>query len=314
MKKSIVLCALATLLAACSLTPVASRVPGYLTTPKGQLLTDADGRCWRTAEWRPALAIPECDPEVVRAREEAAVAEAEKEKEKEKAKDDKKTDETAPEAVAEAGVDADADAEAAPALVAAPATSAPLAALGVSGALGEGRPAPAPRFRDEVVFEPLVLNSDASFFFGDDHLTPEGRSAVIEIAGLLKARRVQDLRITVVGHTDRIGSDSANLALSRRRAAAVKTALVAEGIPAASIETAGLGAAKPVTDREQCPDRLVKCELIACLRPDRRVEIRTRGRLPSGTRQVPVEGRLEWPRPLPRAAAQPRAPAVCRAS
>lgn len=34
------------------------------------------------------------------------------------------------------------------------------------------------------------------------------------------------------------------------------------------------------------------------LRPDRRVEINARGRLQSGTRQVPVEGRLQLPRPL----------------
>jgi OOP family OmpA-OmpF porin len=296
---------LALLLPACSLTPVASGVPGYLTTLRGELLTNADGRCWRTADWRPALAVPECDPEVVRAREEEKVAAEEEAKKKTEEEMVKKKDagEEEAEAEAEAGV-AVAGAAGAAAAVGADAVATFASAPEAGGA--------ALRFRDEVVFEPLVLNSDASFFFGADQLTPEGRNAVIEMAGIIKARRAEDLRIAVVGHTDRIGTDSANLALSRRRAVAVKTALVTAGIPATAIETAGMGAMKPLTVRENCPDQLVKCELIACLKPDRRVEIRTRGRMQNGTRQVPVQGRIEWPQAP--AAAMPATAAMCSAS
>lgn len=367
MKPRMSILVLALLLAACSLTPVASRVPGYLTTPKGRLLQDAEGHCWRTAEWRPTLAIPECDPEVVLAREEALAAvekpDEEKEEDKEKGEDVATEGAATEEAVADGALaeaapgeealaddaagdaalaqgmarDAAAAADDGGAIVAgvAPAdavATAPAAATGSAAIPGAGapgaaraaavaalaeslgtRPAPAPRFRDEVIFEPVTLNSDASFYFGDDHLTEEGRAAVMEIAGILKARRATDLRITVTGHTDRVGAAAANLALSRRRAQAVKAALVEAGLPAAAIETAGLGAARPVTVREQCPDRLVKCELITCLKPDRRVEIQARGRLPSGTRQVPVQGQRAGPRPLPRTAVAPAAPAICSA-
>ena len=63
------------MLAGCTVRPVDSRIPGYLTTPGGALLYNDAGQCWRTAAWRPSLAIPECDPEVVRRQRELAQAE-----------------------------------------------------------------------------------------------------------------------------------------------------------------------------------------------------------------------------------------------
>lgn len=313
---------LSALLGACSLPPVASRIPGYLTTPRGTLLRDADGHCWRTADWRPRLAISECDPDVVQEQQQEVAVEQEKDAGKEK--------ETEKDAVADVAENdatnadekaANADAPSAPAAADSAATAiadkkaqaAAVAAAALADSMGTPAPAVATirkqRFRDEVVFEPVVLNSDATFYFGDDHLTAEGKNAVTEIAAILLARHASDLRITVTGHTDRVGTASANLSLSRRRAQAVKTALVAAGLPTVSIDVVGLGATRPVTAHDQCPDRLVKCELIACLKPDRRVEIQARGRLPSGTRQVPVEG---WHQPAPRASL-PDEPLVCRA-
>ncbi|MCK0154216.1 OmpA family protein [Alcanivorax sp. S6407] len=35
--------------------------PGYRTDGDGNLLKTADGRCWRTPDWSPAMAVPECD-------------------------------------------------------------------------------------------------------------------------------------------------------------------------------------------------------------------------------------------------------------
>ena len=73
----------------------------------------------------------------------------------------------------------------------------------------------------------------------------------------------------VIGHTDRIGSDQSNLALSQRRADTVRAFLVREGVPAAAISATGMGELKPV---KQCEDSM-ESELVACLQPNRRVEI-----------------------------------------
>jgi peptidoglycan-associated lipoprotein len=51
-------------------------------------------------------------------------------------------------------------------------------------------------------------------------------------------------RVTVIGKTDRIGAPPANMALSQRRAEAVRDALIAAGVPAASIDTSWTGEAK----------------------------------------------------------------------
>ena len=56
--------------------------------------------------------------------------------------------------------------------------------------------------------------------------------------------------VTLTGHTDTVGSPDVNMALSQRRAEAVRNALVREGVPAAAITTAAQGEAEPA-----CPDR-----------------------------------------------------------
>ena len=52
-------------------------------------------------------------------------------------------------------------------------------------------------------------------------------------------------KLTVTGHTDDVGGDASNLALSQRRSASVRAALVSRGITADRIETGGSGASSP---------------------------------------------------------------------
>ena len=51
-------------------------------------------------------------------------------------------------------------------------------------------------------------------------------------------------RVTVIGRTDRVGAPPANVALSHRRANAVRDALIAAGVPAADIDTSWTGEGK----------------------------------------------------------------------
>jgi outer membrane protein OmpA-like peptidoglycan-associated protein len=54
--------------------------------------------------------------------------------------------------------------------------------------------------------------------------------------------------IRIEGHTDTIGRTAFNRSLSEARAAAVRDALIARGIPAERLQAQGFGAARPVAD------------------------------------------------------------------
>ena len=75
-----------------------------------------------------------------------------------------------------------------------------------------------------------------------------------------------------VGHTDRFGSAAYNQRLSEQRVEAVKTYLVGQGIESNRIRTEGKGETQPVTKPGEC-DGSESAKVIACLQPDRRVEV-----------------------------------------
>lgn len=51
--------------------------PGYLTDSSGKIWKNSYGECWKSGMWTPAMAIPECDPSLVKKEEPAKVVEAE---------------------------------------------------------------------------------------------------------------------------------------------------------------------------------------------------------------------------------------------
>lgn len=129
-------------------------------------------------------------------------------------------------------------------------------------------PAPAP-----LPPRSLTLSADSQFDFDRAIVKPEGQQALDKFAGDLKGSRYE--RITVKGHTDRLGSEAYNADLSLRRADAVKSYLVESAdIPAGKIETLGLGESAPLTLPGDCPaGDGASAKLIACLQADRRVEV-----------------------------------------
>ncbi|MFT4247098.1 MAG: OmpA family protein [Pseudomonas sp.] len=115
---------------------------------------------------------------------------------------------------------------------------------------------------------PLRLQADALFDFDSARLKPAGQERLRQLvrdAGDLQALR----EVVVVGYTDRIGSEDYNLALSRRRAQAVRAFLIEQGLPAGSVRAEGRGKADPISD---CPSGR-SAAVIECLELDRRVEI-----------------------------------------
>ena len=115
----------------------------------------------------------------------------------------------------------------------------------------------------------VSLDADTLFDFNKATLRPAGKSKLDEIVA--KSKDLVLEVVIVVGHADRIGSAAYNQKLSEKRAAAVKAYVVSKGIPANRVYAEGKGSSDPVTKGE-CKGAKSK-KVIACLQPDRRVDI-----------------------------------------
>ena len=187
---------------------------GYVIDQRGVVAKSGTGLCWRTGYWTPAMAIAECDPDLVKK-----------------------------------------DAPAAAPKAAAPAAEAPAAA-----------PKPAA--------QKVTLAADALFDFNKATLSAEGTEKLTKLVNDLQGMKLEV--IIAVGHADRLGSDAYNQKLSEKRAAAVKTFLVGKGIEPNRVYTEGKGEKQPVTKADQCKGGK-SAKVIACLQPDRRVDIEVIG-------------------------------------
>lgn len=123
------------------------------------------------------------------------------------------------------------------------------------------------------VIENITLAADALFDYNKATLRAEGIATLDDLVA--KAASIKLEVILVVGHTDRIGSDKYNLALSEKRAASVKAYLLSKGIAADRVYTEGRGEKYPVTT--SCVGNKKSEKLIACLQPDRRVAVEVIG-------------------------------------
>jgi OOP family OmpA-OmpF porin len=120
----------------------------------------------------------------------------------------------------------------------------------------------------------IVLKSDETFAFNKATLSPAARST-LDRDVVAKVKQIPNIKfINVNGHTDRLGAAQYNQKLSEKRAEAVKAYLVSKGVDASKIETYGFGKTQPV---KACPDQKNRKALIACLAPNRRVEVEVQG-------------------------------------
>jgi outer membrane protein OmpA-like peptidoglycan-associated protein len=93
----------------------------------------------------------------------------------------------------------------------------------------------------------LVMNLGSDhlkFEFDKADLRPEDRELLSRIAGIILTSH--DYTISVNGHTDDVGSDAYNQALSERRAQAVRDYLVKAGLPAQILSVQGHGKSLPL--------------------------------------------------------------------
>ena len=92
---------------------------------------------------------------------------------------------------------------------------------------------------------PVAAPSFMVFFDWDrSNLSAQALNTIKQAASAYKTKG--NARITATGHTDRSGPENYNMALSLRRANAVKDALVREGVPATAIAVIGRGESQPL--------------------------------------------------------------------
>jgi outer membrane protein OmpA-like peptidoglycan-associated protein len=88
-----------------------------------------------------------------------------------------------------------------------------------------------------------------NFATGSAAIPAEAAKGLDEVAAMMKA--YPSARIRVMGHTDSVGSQAVNQALSDSRAKAIKEALVTRGVAEDRIEAAGEGARRPVPGTQE---------------------------------------------------------------
>ncbi|EFH24083.1 OmpA family protein [Neisseria polysaccharea] len=145
----------------------------------------------------------------------------------------------------------------------------------------------APQYVDETV----SLSAKTLFGFDKDVLRAEAQDNLKVLAQRLGQTNVQSVRVE--GHTDFMGSEKYNQTLSERRANVVANYLVSNGVPASKTSAVGLGESQAQMT-QVCEAEVAKLgakaskakkreALIACIEPDRRVDVKIRSIV---TRQV----------------------------
>ena len=91
-------------------------------------------------------------------------------------------------------------------------------------------------------FVALYIN----FETGKADIKPESQKIIDQIVQMLKD--YPDLKISVEGHTDNVGTPQSNQILSENRAKAVMNAIIAKGIDKSRLSSKGWGQTKPIAD------------------------------------------------------------------
>jgi len=120
----------------------------------------------------------------------------------------------------------------------------------------------------------LSFATEVLFDFEQTELDADGRKVLDDLASKLLAADIE--KVTGTAHSDRIGAAAFNDRLSARRAEAIRVYLVGKGVPEKLLRFDAKGAREPMTVG-RCdgmgPETKQNVKLVACLQPDRRVDI-----------------------------------------
>ncbi len=131
--------------------------------------------------------------------------------------------------------------------------------------------------KSKIKEEQINLAADALFQFDkytEKDLLDKGRAQLDDLAHKLANHYIEIESLTLVGHTDRLGSVPYNNRLGLNRAKTIRTYLQSRGVNV-NILAKTAGESQPVTDG--CRGVRPQVKLRACLQPDRRVVVKVLG-------------------------------------
>lgn len=218
---------------------------GYLSVASGGVLkATGAGVCVRSGQWTPALATPECDPDIAKPAPAPAKPAA------------------APAKPASAPAPAPAPQKAA----AAPAKPAPAAK----------KPEPL-NIEEKIELQGMAFNK-ADMTDDNKKELDEFFAMLKKPAKEPVARQEVALgAVIVTGHSDRIGAMKLNMKLSEQRAITVRDYITSKGIDQKLIFWEGKGPKQPIPVTKFCDNKMNRKQLIECLAPNRRVTVEVVG-------------------------------------
>lgn len=120
------------------------------------------------------------------------------------------------------------------------------------------------KLSEEEIKKTILINN---IYFERTKATvlPESYPALKKLSNVLLSR--PKLYISIIGHTDNVGDPDALKKLSEDRAAAIKTILIAEGVPECRVTTYGFGGSKPLapndTEENKSKNRRVEIKIVS---------------------------------------------------
>ena len=215
---------------------------GYLSVASGGVLkATGAGVCVRSGQWTPALATPECDPDIAKPA-------------------------PAPAKPAAKPASAPAPAPAPQKAAAAPAKPAPAAK----------KPEPL-NIEEKIELQGMAFNK-ADMTDDNKKELDEFFAMLKKPAKEPVARQQVELgAVIVTGHSDRIGAMKLNMKLSEQRAITVRDYITSKGIDQKLIFWEGKGPKQPIPVTKFCDNKMNRKQLIECLAPNRRVTVEVVG-------------------------------------
>jgi outer membrane protein OmpA-like peptidoglycan-associated protein len=110
-----------------------------------------------------------------------------------------------------------------------------------------------PEIKKEIVEKVNYAAKNIFFDLNSDKILQKSFDALNEVAEILKENSA--LRLSIEGHSDNAGKANYNLALSQKRAEAVKAYLIAQGIDPGRLAAQGFGQEKPIADNKTSQGR-----------------------------------------------------------